>query len=854
MKKLFFFIIIILLYNEIIYSQIYVTLREPPPGFFKVENFWRVTINNTTQNSYSVYLVGKATEQNEGEIVRATTAVFKLIPGIKNVNASEIGPVDVSEPSTKFKKAVEKTGNLPAGNYQICINLIDASTGQMLGNDCIIQNVQNYSGIVTVYPSDNSVISTSQQVFQWIPPSPLFQSQLPDYTLTIVEILPGQTRYDAIESNPAFFEKKNIKSSIYVYPNISRNFEIGKKYAWKVIAFLNGVQISTSEIKGVEVGIGINAHNLYYSKSMLNNDIIDINKNSIKCLRNDSFESILKCEINKNITSNKLIGVGLKEKHINLFKESINSKNPFTISGSVRTSGQISNRTGSYSSSPATFWRFDLNPKFSFYNIPFNISFFLTSEQGELKQNINNLSVKLDAGSISAYINANKKSPGYLKFFSHFKNLGFGLNYPDFTDYTLKGVPVNGIYLAFNPGIFYIAFSGFNNKKAIDYVSYKRNLFSGKIGIGNPDKSHFHISLLYAKDDENSIKIDSSDFFLRPMANYVAGADGKILLLKERLSLEGEAGVSFLTRDVTSPEIEVKDAPKWLTNILHPRTSSSFDFFYRLKSSFTNPESNSKISTGFKLIGAGYHSLGAPNIRTDLIGYDFAFEQGILNKQVFLNVSFNREIDNLIDWKSSATTLTNINISLMLNFLNYPVIRVSYSPYFQKNDASTENMQINNISHLISFYTGYTKNIGEIISNSGLYYSFQKSLTISDINNSTIHYLSLNQNISFKFPLSISAGFSWINSNYCSLITNSFAVDLNTSYSFFEKWNNTVGCNVNFESNTNKKYGLYASSSLNIGEFLNVDLRLEQYFYLDKFQSSNNYNEIIFKGIISVLW
>lgn len=69
----------ILINGRYSYSQVQVLLQQPPPNQLHIEDLWKLTLNNTSGGSYSVYLVGKVTEASRGEVLTAVTKNLFLI-------------------------------------------------------------------------------------------------------------------------------------------------------------------------------------------------------------------------------------------------------------------------------------------------------------------------------------------------------------------------------------------------------------------------------------------------------------------------------------------------------------------------------------------------------------------------------------------------------------------------------------------------------------------------------------------------------------------------------------------------------------------------------------------------------
>src|SRR4030095_6412856 len=240
---------IFLFFTGISSSQVQVFLQQPPPNQFHIEDMWRLTLLNTTSSSYSVYMIGKATETTLGDVLTATTKPFTLPPGLKTIVSSELGGVDVDYQNEKIKEIIKNAGTIPSGNYTICVTVYSFPDNTQLGIKCTIpQDVVNMTIPVLVAPINKSTVSEEFPVFTWMPPSPVKASQNIAYTLKIVEILPRQTPLDALLSNPPWYEKSNLTGAISVYPVTSRNFTEKTRYAWKIKAYLHGVFINESEV------------------------------------------------------------------------------------------------------------------------------------------------------------------------------------------------------------------------------------------------------------------------------------------------------------------------------------------------------------------------------------------------------------------------------------------------------------------------------------------------------------------------------------------------------------------------------------------------------------------------------
>ena len=117
-----------------------------------------------------------------------------------------------------------------------------SSSNNEVGSGCINQNVEMSAPLLLIVPDNGEKISLTLPIFTWMhikkPGSDA------NYTLTIVELLPNQTPELAILTNPLWFTKEKITSTVFQYPLSVRRFETGKEYAWQVNIFEMGVLLT----------------------------------------------------------------------------------------------------------------------------------------------------------------------------------------------------------------------------------------------------------------------------------------------------------------------------------------------------------------------------------------------------------------------------------------------------------------------------------------------------------------------------------------------------------------------------------------------------------------------------------
>lgn len=223
LKLLFLFSLFLFTAAEL-HSEVIVQLKPPPPGKLNVENLWSVTLKNMSQSTFKVYLLGQLTESADGLIFEATTKEFDLPPGTTTVTVSDVSPINAKFPKAKYKDILMQTGEVPSGNYTICLN-VQMKNGSVLGTQCIPHTVNNVSGISLISPDNEASISDKNPNFSWAP----LPGQGNQYKFILAE--KNGTPQQSLQT-PEF--EKVQTATFLVYPVSATALQKGKTYYWQV--------------------------------------------------------------------------------------------------------------------------------------------------------------------------------------------------------------------------------------------------------------------------------------------------------------------------------------------------------------------------------------------------------------------------------------------------------------------------------------------------------------------------------------------------------------------------------------------------------------------------------------------
>jgi hypothetical protein len=236
--------LVVLLLPGAAFSQCNLSYQEPTANLLKVGSFSGWAIQNSTFWEDNVYLTEEITTTSGEPILKEESPSFGIGKGLIPVTATANPQFSNSIAKTYY----DRTGRLPYDNYIICVELKLHNGNRLIGKTC--QNVNlllNPPQLIS--PFNQEHIPPVQPVFNWLAPqNPLAETRDFNYTINIVELHPGQSGMEAINSNLPILASQNINVTSYIYPTSSPELIPGHDYAWQVSAFINTQPIGKTEI------------------------------------------------------------------------------------------------------------------------------------------------------------------------------------------------------------------------------------------------------------------------------------------------------------------------------------------------------------------------------------------------------------------------------------------------------------------------------------------------------------------------------------------------------------------------------------------------------------------------------
>lgn len=221
-------------------QDVQVQMTLPPPGTLNPDDLTEiVSFHNTNPYALWVHMIVTIEEDETGLVFHGTSAIFEVPPGVSIPDYQDLEPFDIEYTDPVLEDYVIQTNSLPGGDYVVCILLVEAEMGEEAGYNCLPHSVFHPSAPMLVYPADGDVVHEPAPLIVWLPPSPYPMVEL-SYTLRMVEVLEGQLSYEAMQSNPAFFEDMEVMENTYMYPAHAASMKDGQTYALQVQALMAG--------------------------------------------------------------------------------------------------------------------------------------------------------------------------------------------------------------------------------------------------------------------------------------------------------------------------------------------------------------------------------------------------------------------------------------------------------------------------------------------------------------------------------------------------------------------------------------------------------------------------------------
>jgi hypothetical protein len=229
MKRVFF-LLVLLLSILVAESQpaVNLVMNANPPSTLSQWNDRRETLTYIVtyrQGSVRQAKIRAEFKLTDGTVVGSTdlarARTITLADGNNLYYAADVLPLDMMIFTGRYKNSLEKTGKLPADNYQLCVQLVNpVDYAPVSEQRCRIFNLAALQLSIPVMPANEVVLDASVAqtaiTFRWTPvsPRPVFPVT---YRIMVFEVLDKQQPVQAMRSNQPLLVKDVVGTTQYIW-------------------------------------------------------------------------------------------------------------------------------------------------------------------------------------------------------------------------------------------------------------------------------------------------------------------------------------------------------------------------------------------------------------------------------------------------------------------------------------------------------------------------------------------------------------------------------------------------------------------------------------------------------------
>jgi hypothetical protein len=238
MNKLFFFSLSLFFHLDLT-AQLSFSVQQPPSGVVQSNQLWNVTLINSGNPQMTVMIAIRLFDpKNDQLLMTAYSRPIVLNSGVRQLNSSDVAPIDYNYVSPAFNVGRLGGSLLPVGEYRACYTIFPGNKNSevSLAEDCIDLEIDPLSPPQLNLPADSGVVETPYPQFSWLPPTPILLFNNLNYDILVAEVQQGQSPYEAIQENLPVYFGHHLTFNSLNYPASYKALDTGKIYAWRIVA------------------------------------------------------------------------------------------------------------------------------------------------------------------------------------------------------------------------------------------------------------------------------------------------------------------------------------------------------------------------------------------------------------------------------------------------------------------------------------------------------------------------------------------------------------------------------------------------------------------------------------------
>ncbi|MBW7892076.1 MAG: hypothetical protein H3C48_13850 [Chitinophagaceae bacterium] len=179
-------------------------------------------------------------------VVEVTTPAFVIKQGVNVIPKNVFGNSLLKFGNNTYGKIVNQTKSFPPGDYSFCFVFIPIEKGSLEFENCFDTFIEPLAPMQLLLPADQDTICLKRPVLSWQPPMPYSGSIY--FRLVLTEKRQARNGTEAMLKNTPLLLLDHITGTTLMYPANYPELKEGVTYCWQVVAYQQGVIISTSEV------------------------------------------------------------------------------------------------------------------------------------------------------------------------------------------------------------------------------------------------------------------------------------------------------------------------------------------------------------------------------------------------------------------------------------------------------------------------------------------------------------------------------------------------------------------------------------------------------------------------------
>jgi hypothetical protein len=190
--------------------------------------------------------VSQQYEESTVQVVHILTQPFDVNTGTNMVPPSAVRSAKVEVGNNPTARFLQQNGYFPSGQYSYDFKILLVATQEVLIEQTFIHDLEPAAPLNLIEPYDRDSICETKPLLSWQPHIPMVAGT--QYQVVLAEIGDKQNGTEALQYNLPIVNQRSVPANMLMFPATARGLLSGKRYAWQVTAYKDGIVLNRSEV------------------------------------------------------------------------------------------------------------------------------------------------------------------------------------------------------------------------------------------------------------------------------------------------------------------------------------------------------------------------------------------------------------------------------------------------------------------------------------------------------------------------------------------------------------------------------------------------------------------------------